>query len=90
LRLVFIEFKANLDHFLYLAAGKCNGCDKSKSGFSFIGNNSGNYFTLIFDIEYNKILDLYECSNLKMATKTIKLNERIFIVKDFSESELPF
>lgn len=38
LQVAFEEFKERGDTFLISIEGRCNGCDISKTGFSFVGN----------------------------------------------------
>jgi hypothetical protein len=64
---------------LFAVEGSCNTCDKNNTGFTFIGNNSNNYMSLIFDTNDNKIMDLYECSDFKNKQINLNLKERIYI-----------
>ena len=51
---------------------KCKGC-------FFIGNHSGNYIDMIFEIKDGVVQDIYECSEFKMQVKYLKKNERIVL-----------
>lgn len=53
------------DTHLLTVKGSCNSCDKTKTAFTFIGNNSKNYMSIIFDTADNKINDMYECSDFR-------------------------
>jgi hypothetical protein len=75
----FNQFKSFGDSKLTSYSGSCGICDKSKSGFTFVGNNSENYMSIIFDVAEGKINDLYECSVFKSNRSDLKLNERIYI-----------
>lgn len=75
------------DTHLIAVEGSCNSCDKTKTGFTFIGNNSNNYMSIIFDTADNKINDLYECSNFKNKQTNLNLKERIYIDNELT---LPF
>lgn len=45
---------------------ECDLCDNcGKSGYRFIGNNSANFFDLIFEIEGDDIKDIYDCSRFE-------------------------
>lgn len=75
----FNQFKSYGDSNLASYPGSCGICDKSKSGFTFVGNISGNYMSIIFDVAEGKINDLYECSVFKRNKSDLKLKERIYI-----------
>lgn len=45
----FKKFASFGDTQLLSYPGRCNVCDKSKIGFTFIGNISQNYMSVIFD-----------------------------------------
>ena len=79
LTVVFEQFKNFGDSRLSSYPGSCGICDKSKSGFTFVGNISGNYMSIIFDVADGKINDLYECTVFKSNRSDLKLNERIYI-----------
>ena len=67
------------DTLLFAVEGSCNSCDKTKTGFTFIGNNSKNYMSIIFATADNKINDLYECSDFKNKQTNLNLKERVYI-----------
>jgi hypothetical protein len=75
------------DTHLFAVEGSCNSCDKTKTGYTFIGNNSNNYMSIIFDTADNKINDLYECSDFKNKQNNLNLKERIYIDNELT---LPF
>lgn len=75
------------DTHLFAVEGSCNSCDKTKNGFTFIGNNSRNYMSIVFDTADNKIDDLYECSDFKNKQTNLNLKERIYIDNELT---LPF
>jgi hypothetical protein len=85
LQQAFAMFADLGDTHLLAIEGSCNTCDKTKNGFTFIGNNSNNYVSIIFDTAYNKINDLYECSDFKNKQTNLNLKERIYI-----DNELTF
>ncbi|MES2565497.1 MAG: hypothetical protein V4565_01445 [Bacteroidota bacterium] len=87
LQKAFEQFSDSGDTHLFSIEGKCNSCDKTKTGYSFIGNNSNKYMNVIFDVTDGKINDLYECSDFQNHKSNLILKERVHIDDDF---ELPF
>ena len=79
LQKAFEKFTDLGDTHLLAIDGSCNYCDKTKAGFTFIGNYSNNYMHIIFDTANGKINDLYECSDFKNQNFILNLNERIYI-----------
>jgi predicted metal-binding protein len=61
------EFIRAGDTYLNRHSGFCNSeqCNFKSKGYSFIGNNSNNYFDLIFDIKDGVVHDIYECTKFK-------------------------
>jgi hypothetical protein len=80
----FVTFADLGDTHLFLVEGSCNSCDKTKTGYTFIGNISHNYMSVIFDTADNKINDLYKCSDFKNKHTNLNLNERIYIDKELT------
>lgn len=78
LQAVFERFQSFGDSFLIPVEGRCNFCDKTKTGFSFYGNVSKNYISIIFDTEQGNINDLYDCTSFQNLTNVVSLNEQIF------------
>lgn len=80
LALAFKEFRKVGDTSLNLHDGFCNSksCNFSCKGYSFVGNNSNNYFDLIFDIVQGEIFDIYQCKSFKCNTSGI---EKIIEIK---------
>ena len=72
---------------LFAVDGSCNSCDKTKTGFSFIGNISKNYISIVFDTADIKINDLYECTDFENNQTNLNLKERIYIDNELT---LPF
>ena len=87
LQKAFEFFTDHGDTYLFAVEGSCNSCDKTKTGFTFIGNNSKNYMSIIFDTAHNKINDLYECSDFKNNEANLNLKERVYIDNELT---LPF
>lgn len=75
------------DTHLIAVEGRCNSCDKTKTGYTFIGNNSNNYMSIIFDTTDNIINDLYECSYFINKQNNLNLKERIYIDNELA---IPF
>jgi hypothetical protein len=82
------EFIQVGDTYLNRYPGHCNSevCNYKCKGFTFIGNNSGNYFDLIIVIKEGVVQDIYECSLFKCFNQLVSKNNRIEIDK----SVLPF
>lgn len=82
------EFIEAGDTYLNRYNGSCNSksCNYKCKGYSFVGNNSANYFDLIIDVKDGVVLDIYECFSFKCENKGINKNQHIEIDK----SELPF
>jgi len=95
LQLTFAQFKDLGDTHLFSVEGSCNSCDKTKTGFTFIGNISKNYMSIVFDTADNKINELHECSDFKNKQTNLNLKKRIYIIplpnlRDFQDfSDLP-
>jgi hypothetical protein len=87
LQQAFVKFADLGDTLLFSVDGSCNTCDKTKTGFTFVGNNSNSYMSIIFDTADNKINDLYECSDFKNQQTDLNLKERIYIDNELT---LPF
>jgi len=87
LQQAFATFAVLGDTHLFSVEGSCNSCNKTKTGYTFIGNNSNNYMSIIFDTTDNKINDLYECSDFKNKQTNLNLKERIYIDNELT---LPF
>lgn len=80
----FETFAGHGDTHLFAVEGNCNTCNKTRTGYTFIGNSSNNYMSIIFNIADNKINDLYECSNFNNKQTNLNLKERIYIDLDFT------
>lgn len=79
----FDEFIQSGDTYLNRYPGQCNSeyCNFKCKGFSFIGNNSGNYFDLIIDINEGVIQDIYECTEFNAMNGNFDKKKRIEIDK---------
>jgi hypothetical protein len=79
LQIAFETFKINGDSELISKPGRCNNCNVCDSGFSFIGDNTGNFIDLIIKTENGKILDLFECVEFLNVDELIEKKQRIYI-----------
>jgi len=82
------EFIEAGDTYLNRYKGSCNSksCNYNCKGYSFVGNNSGNYFDLIIDVKDGVVNDIYECFSFKCEDKGIHKNDYIALDK----SDEPF
>lgn len=82
------EFIEAGDTYLNRYNGSCNSksCNYKCKGYSFVGNQSENYFDLIIDSKDGVALDIYECFSLKCDNQDINKNEYIVLDK----SDYPF
>ena len=76
---VFNRFIDAGDSQLIAFEGACNSCIKGKFGYTFVGNKSYNYLSVIFDIKDDKIIDLYDCTNFKIRIGNLELNQKFSI-----------
>jgi hypothetical protein len=76
---VFNIFKESGDTNLIAYQGRCNGCYKDKMGYTFIGNYSFNYISIIVDSEKGTINDMFECSNFINTDQSLILNKKLYI-----------
>ena len=65
---------------------KSENIEGTSNDYSFIGNNSGNYFDLIIEVKDELVNDIYECLSFKCEDEGIHKNENILIDK----SDYPF
>ena len=85
------EFIESGDTFLDSYNGYCNSkdCNFKCSGLKFIGNKSGKYMSLIIEIKEDKVVDIYECGNLKMEINTPKIGVRVKVNKYEFRKDFP-
>ena len=76
---VFDRFINSGDSYLIAFEGACNSCIKGKFGYTFVGNVSSNYLSIIFDIKDDKIVDLYDCTKFKIRIGDLELNQKFSI-----------
>jgi hypothetical protein len=77
------EFIEVGDTYLNRYEGFCNSksCNYKCKGYSFVGNNSGNYFDLIIDVKDGVVHDIYECFSFQCENPGIEKNQFIVIDK---------
>ena len=82
------EFIEAGDIYLNRFIGACNSksCNYKCTGYSFVGNNSSNYFDLVVDVKDGVVIDIYECIKFKAEIKGVEKNRRIEIDK----TDIPF
>ena len=76
---VFQIFKDSGDSALISYEGRCNSCYKDKQGFTFVGNYSFNYISIIVDAEKGTINDMFECSDFINKDQSLILNKNLYI-----------
>jgi hypothetical protein len=76
---VFQIFKESGDSALIPYQGRCNNCFKDKIGFTFVGNYSFNYISIIVDSEKGTINDMFECSDFINKDQSLILNKKLYI-----------
>ncbi len=76
---VFQSFRNFGDTFLLPHQGRCNNCYKDKVGYTFVGNFSSNYISIIVDSENGTIKDMFECSSFMNYNQSLKLNKKLYI-----------
>jgi hypothetical protein len=77
LAVVFENFKTNGDTHLIPYEGRCNNCDPRKTGYTFVGNQSGNYVNIIFIIGGGELINFDECSDLNIKRPDVILKNKI-------------
>ena len=82
------EFIEEGDTYLNRYEGSCNSksCNYKCKGYSFVGNNSRNYFDLIIDVKDGVVNDIYECFSFRCEVEGIHKNKYIVVDK----SDEPF
>ena len=85
------EFIESGDTFLDSYNGYCNSkdCNFKCKGLKFIGNKSRKFMGLIFEIREDKVIDIYECGNLKTETETEKPGVRVMVNKYEFRKDFP-
>lgn len=79
---IFEAHHRSKDTELMFYKGLCgsNTCDNcGKNGYRFVGNHSNNYFSLIFELDGDDILDIYSCTEFNTFETLEGLNESAYI-----------
>lgn len=81
-------FIAAGDTYLNRYQGTCNSqqCNFNCAGYSFVGNKSGNYFDLIFEVKDGVVYDVYECTDFKCDSPNVLKKQCI----ELDSSDIPF
>jgi hypothetical protein len=63
----FEIMRSSGDTQLEMYTGACNGCAENKgcTGFSFLGDKTGNYLNMVVKSENDQVVDIFECSSFK-------------------------
>jgi len=77
----FQRFINNGDTLLNTYNGTCNSeiCSIGCKGIRFIGNHSGLYIDIVFKIENEEIIDVYECHQFSTISPKKTMLEKVFI-----------
>ena len=73
---VFQIFNESGDSSLIPYQGRCNSCYKDKIGYTFVGNYSFNYISIIVDSEKGTINDMFAIASLINNLLSIYLRRR--------------
>ena len=76
---VFQTYKETGDTYLVSYRGSCTSCYNGKKGYTFVGNKSGNYLSIIIDSEKGIVNDMFECSSFANERTDIKLGVKLYI-----------
>ena len=76
---VFQIFNESGDSSLIPYPGKCNNCYRDKIGYTFVGDYSFNYISIIVDAEKGTINDMFECSDFINKDQSLILNKKLYI-----------
>ena len=82
---LFEKFIESGDTVLISYPGRCNNCYKDKVGYTFVGNHSFNYISIIVDAENGTINDMLECSAFINSDENLNLNKKLYIQNSFLE-----
>jgi hypothetical protein len=83
------RFMKSGDNYLLTYKGKCNSeiCSIGCEGIRFIGQKSKLYMDLVFKIENESLIDIYECHQFKCLSPSVDFESKVFIdTKDLPTS----
>lgn len=86
---VLTEYQESGDTFLKAYEGKCISkiCDNTHcTGFSFVGNTSGQYMDLILQVKEGAVWDIFECYHFENQQKNLIKKGKVSI----DSQEMPF
>lgn len=82
---IFEKFREAGDTRLNIYSGECANCFKSCKGYSFCGNNSGNYLDLLVKQDNGDVSDIHFCSEL-VNYREIEKNKRYILLCEPDEA----
>ena len=84
----FEIMKKSGDTQLETYSGACNGCAENKgcTGFSFVGNKTGNYLNMVVKSKNDRVVDIFECSSFKSEMPE-KRGRKVWIDDIFGNNE---
>lgn len=76
------------DEHLETYPGACIGCAANKgcTGFSFVGNKTGNYLNMVVKTEDDQVIDIFECSTFSSDLPE-KCGRKVWIDDMFANNE---
>ena len=88
LRNAFDTMKKSGDVRLEMYRGTCMGCAKNKgcTGFSFVGNRTGNYINMIIKENQDRVTDIFECSSFE-SENSKKRGRKIWVDDMFRNND---
>lgn len=86
---VFEKFQNLGDTHLIATEGSCNKCDKSRTGYLFVGNISECYMNLIFETSNDTVDNLFECNSFNTHGIEVNMFKRICI-RYHEDTDFPF
>ena len=84
----FETMKKSGEASLEMYPGICTGCAENKwcTGFSFVGNRTGNYMNMIIKEDQGRVTDIFECSSFK-SEQSEKRGRKVWIDDMFGNNE---
>lgn len=79
---LFDKFAASGDTHLIAVQGKCSNCFIGGQGFTFMGNNSRNYISILFLKKGKRIKTLHECFSMRNSKYKLNLKNQFTIGND--------
>jgi hypothetical protein len=78
---VLSKFILSGDNYLFTYLGYCNSelCSNGCKGVRFMGPNSKMYIDLIFKVENEELIDVYECHQFQCLSPKINFKNKVYI-----------